>query len=127
MAEKKDPGKFTLGLNMADPSHRQVIDILNQQGRRKAQFIVNAILHYLHCPETPEIPQPAPVDSHVIEEIVLRILKQQTSAFPEPDITPEQKKPPQKSESLHTEGMEALLGKDGLSTIANTLAAFRND
>jgi len=127
MAEKKDPGKFTLGLNMADPSHRQVIDILNQQGRRKAQFIVNAILHYLHCPETPEIPQPAPVDSHVIEEIVLRILKQQTSAVPKPDIPPEQKKPPQKSESLHTEGMEALLGKDGLSTIANTLAAFRND
>lgn len=56
MAEKKDPGKFTLGLNMADPSHRQVIDILNQQGRRKAQFIVNAILHYLHCPKHRKYP-----------------------------------------------------------------------
>ncbi|MEA4848281.1 MAG: hypothetical protein VB106_13715 [Clostridiaceae bacterium] len=127
MAKKKDPRKFTLGLNMADPSHRQVIDILNQQGRRKAQFIVNAILHYLHCPETPEIPQPAPVDNHVIEEIVLRILKQQSSAVPEPDAPSEQRKTPQKSESLHTEGMEAFLGKDGLSAIANTLAAFRND
>lgn len=109
-----------------DPSHRQVIDILNQQGRRKAQFIVNAILHYINCPETPEIPQPSSIDSHVIEEIVFRILRQQASVIPESDEDPVRKSP-QKSESLHTEGMEALLGKNGFSTIADTLAAFRNE
>ncbi|MBP1736769.1 MAG: hypothetical protein H6Q60_650 [Oscillospiraceae bacterium] len=127
MAGKKDPGKFTLGLNMEDPTHRQVIDILNELGRRKAQFVVNAVLHYRYCRKTPEIPQPMPVDIHAIEEIVLRILKQQAASASESGVPPEQKKPPQKSESLHTEGMEALLGKDGLSAIANTLAAFRND
>ncbi|WP_326975275.1 hypothetical protein [Caproicibacter sp. BJN0012] len=127
MAKKRNPGKFTIGLNTMDPSHRQVIDILNQQGRRKAQFIVNAVLHYLNCPETPEIPQPSPMDSRVIEEIVLRILRREISSVPESDETSEGRKLPQKSESLHTGGMEALLGKNGFSTIADTLAAFRNE
>lgn len=69
MAEKKEQNKFTIQFNAADPSHRQVADLLNQQGRRKAQFLVNAVQHYLHCPETPDIPQPAPVDIHTIEDI----------------------------------------------------------
>ena len=30
--EKKDPGKFTVRFNMADPQHKAVIDLLNQQG-----------------------------------------------------------------------------------------------
>ena len=50
MAEKKEQNKFTIQFNAADPSHRQVADLLNQQGRRKAQFLVNAVQHYLHCP-----------------------------------------------------------------------------
>ena len=55
MAEKKSLYRFTIGFNPGDPSHRQVAELLNRQGRRKAQFLVNAILHYIHCPETPEI------------------------------------------------------------------------
>ena len=31
--EKKDPGKFTVRFNMADPQQKAVIDLLNQQGR----------------------------------------------------------------------------------------------
>ena len=77
MPEKKEQNKFTIQFNPADPAHRQTIDILNQQGRRKAQFIVNAVQHYLHCPETPDIPQPAPVDIHTIEDIVRRIVEEQ--------------------------------------------------
>ena len=30
--EKKGPGKFTVRFNMADPQHKAVIDLLNQQG-----------------------------------------------------------------------------------------------
>ena len=37
MPEKKEQNKFTIQFNPADPAHRQTIDILNQQGRRKAQ------------------------------------------------------------------------------------------
>lgn len=127
MAEKKDPSKFTIGFNRQDPQHRIVIDLINQQGRRKAQFIVNAVLHYIHCTETPDIPQPVPVDSKMIEEIVLRILQQRTAAAPmsEPKQTPAKR--PIKSESVHMDEMEDLLGKEGMSTIVNTLAAFRRD
>lgn len=50
MAGKKEPGKFTIKFNVMDPAHRQVIDTLEPMGRTKAQFIANAVLHYLHCP-----------------------------------------------------------------------------
>lgn len=127
MAEKKDPSKFTIGFNRQDPQHRIVIDLINQQGRRKAQFIVNAVLHYIHCTETPDIPQPVPVDSKMIEEIVLRILQQRMAVDPMPEPKQTPTKRPTKSEGVHMGEMEDLLGKEGMSTIVNTLAAFRRD
>lgn len=55
MAEKKDPGKFTVRFNICDPQHKAVVDLLNQQGRSKAQFLTNAVLHYINCTEAPEL------------------------------------------------------------------------
>ena len=54
MGEKKDSFRFTVQFNAGDPSHQQVAAILNEQGRRKAQFLVNAVTHYMNCPETRE-------------------------------------------------------------------------
>ena len=34
MAAKKQPGRFTIQFNAADPQQRRVIELLNQQGRR---------------------------------------------------------------------------------------------
>lgn len=45
MGEKKDSFRFTVQFNAGDPSHQQVAAILNEQGRRKAQFLVNAVTH----------------------------------------------------------------------------------
>ena len=81
MTEKKDPGKFTVRFNTADPHQRTVIEVLNQQGRYKAQFLTSAILHYVHCPETPDI-RSAAVDSTEIERIVRHVLAQQQTAAP---------------------------------------------
>ena len=72
---KKDLYKFTIQFSEGDPLHQQTAAILNQQGRRKAQFLVNAVMHYLHCKETPDIPQSAPVDVDAIEAIVRRIME----------------------------------------------------
>ena len=47
MTDKKDPGKFTIRFNICDPQHKAVIDLLNRQGRSKAQFLVSAVLHYI--------------------------------------------------------------------------------
>ena len=46
MTDKKDPRKFTIRFNICDPQHKAVIDLLNRQGRSKAQFLVSAVLHY---------------------------------------------------------------------------------
>lgn len=124
MPEKKEQNKFTIQFNPADPAHRQIIDILNQQGRRKAQFIVNAVQHYLHCPETPEIPQPAPVNTNAVEDIVRRIIEEKYKPAVMQEPVKEHVRHP-KNEGIHYDGAAELLGKDGLSAIANTIAAFR--
>lgn len=61
MTDKKDPGKFTIRFNICDPQHKAVIDLLNRQGRSKAQFLVSAVLHYINCKETPEVSVPVPI------------------------------------------------------------------
>ena len=43
MGIKKDPGKFTIRFNVADPQ-QAVVELLNRQGRYKAQFITSAVL-----------------------------------------------------------------------------------
>lgn len=79
MAEKKDRGRYTLRLNEKDPAHAEVIRVLEQQGpHSKGRFIVNAVLHYIHCGETPDITIRQTPDRTVIETIVLEILQQNT-------------------------------------------------
>ena len=82
MREKKDPYKFTIQFNPSDPTHQQTAVLLNRQGRRKAQFLVNAVMHYIHCSQTPDIPQAPPVDTSLIEAVVRKILKEQNEGAP---------------------------------------------
>lgn len=126
MAQKKDPGKFTVQFSLSDPNHKQTADILNRQGRRKAQFLVNAVMHYLHCPETPDIPQAASVDTALIEDVVRRILEEQKGQ--------EEKKPVpdgaarrvvRQSESIQFNDAEDILGEAGMAAIAKSMASFR--
>jgi len=100
MLEKKDPGKFTVRFNIADPQQRQVIELLNQQGRYKAQFLTSAILHYVHCSETPDIRGVPPVQSEEIERIVRTVLAQQPTASPQ--------EPPRKSTEVATPWEEPI-------------------
>lgn len=91
MLDKKDPGKFTVRFNPADPQQRTVIGLLNQQGRYKAQFLTNAILHYIHCPETPDVMSaPAAGSGEVerIERIVRNVLAQQQASPPQEPVQP---------------------------------------
>lgn len=129
MAEKKELYKFTIQFNPADPTHRQTADLLNQQGRRKAQFLVNAVMHYIHCPETPDMIPPAALDTALIETVVRRILKEQKV-----DAAPANTKPgcppkvsSQASEAVQFDEASDMLGAEGLAAIANTMAMFRKD
>ncbi len=44
--EKKNPYVTTIGFNRKDPNHRKVAELLNEMGRGKAQYIVNAVTAY---------------------------------------------------------------------------------
>lgn len=125
MAGKKEPGKFTIKFNILDPAHRQVIDTLEPMGRTKAQFLANAVLHYLHCSQTPEITQAAPADYTAVEAIVRRILDERLREPPAQPPLQGSKKKLRKSEDIQLEDAEAILGEDGMAAIADTLSAFR--
>lgn len=124
MAEKRDRYKFTIQFSPADPAHQQTVDILNQQGRRKAQFLVNAVMHYLHCSETPEIPQATPINAEAIEIIVRRILQEKSASAPASQDTPKTKRE-RHAENTRYENAADMLGEDGLAAIRNTMAVFR--
>ena len=57
MAEKKTPGRFCVQFNPNDPRHQQVIELLERQGRRKAQFIVEAVLREGDAAVMPDMAQ----------------------------------------------------------------------
>ena len=47
LVEKKKEFRFCVTFNPNDPLHRTAVRILNEQGRHKAQFLVNAINNYI--------------------------------------------------------------------------------
>lgn len=124
MPEKRIPYRFTIGFSPGDPAHQAVADLLNQQGRRKAQFLVNAVLHYIHCPETPEIPEvqahSAQVDLNGITEQVVNILKEQ-GYFKEAVSLADREPAPDYMEPLP----DGVLDAAGMAAISDSLAAFR--
>lgn len=122
---KKDLYKFTIQFSEGDPLHQQTASILNKQGRRKAQFLVNAVLHYLHCSETPDIPQPPPVDVGTIETIVRRIMEEQTDRNEPSEVKQGPVKRSVRSEQIDFDDATDVLGEDGMAAIRNTMASFR--
>lgn len=79
MTGKKERSRFSIKFNENDPMHEIVIGILEHQGpRQKAQFIANAVLHYMNCSETPDLKAvQTGIDKAAIERVVLEILEQQ--------------------------------------------------
>lgn len=53
MEEKSNPFRFTLLFNKSDARHQRAVEILNQQGKSKSQYIVTALLHYVDCTRQP--------------------------------------------------------------------------
>ncbi|MDR2025455.1 MAG: hypothetical protein LBQ71_19925 [Hungatella sp.] len=138
MAEKKNRGRFTLRLNEKDPAHAEVIRLLEQQDpHSKGRFIANAILHYVHCSETPDISIRQMPDRATIESIVLDILHQQKTDEVSIDETPDfpvrsvrLEEPVRKKTSLlpepeFGEAEESGVDDDVRNMIKGTLSAFR--
>ena len=123
---KKDLYKFTIQFSEGDPLHQQTADILNRQGRRKAQFLVNAVMHYLHCSETPDIPQPPPIDTNAIEMIVRRIMAEESSKpIVDGQISPIPAQKDVNSVLIDSNDGIDWLGEDSIADIKKTMVGFR--
>lgn len=134
MSEKKDRERFSIKFNENDPSHDAVIRLLEQQGpHRKAQFIVNAVLHYINCEKTPDILSPQAIDRESIEEIVIEILERKGTvkqAGHEADIREESmlKRGTVKQEQKRKgEQPQKEIDQATLALIADTMSAFRSN
>ena len=107
MDTKKDPGKFTIRFCMSDPRQKRAVDELNAQGRLKAQFLTNAILHYVEGAAT--LPPQEELEP-ILGQIVKRMLD---------DRADMSAKPTEKIDSSEP------FSADSLAAIAGTLQAFR--
>ena len=129
MPEKKTPGRFTISLNLEDPIQREVAEVINRQGpRRKAQFIVNAISHYIHCSETSAIQRvpESTADSAAIEAVILHVLAEKglLREKAQPQMTAVPVMPVEQEKEVRRQA-EELLGEKGVSAIQSTIAALR--
>lgn len=70
--EKKNPYVMTIGFNRKDPNHVRVAEFLNEMGRGKAQYIVNAVMAYHDAPKVDHIPE---LDKAAIRKIIQEILE----------------------------------------------------
>ncbi len=127
MAGKKSPGRFTLSFNVEDPKQLSVVNILNRQGRTKAQFITDAILHYMNCPENPAMDIPPPqMDEERIRQIVRSLLQEQAVSRPQapsPDVQGEPVPAESTPASIDARG-DSQFDEKQLAAIAKTMAAF---
>jgi len=76
MSEKANAFKFTIQMNAQDKLHQTAADYLNRQGRRKGQYIVNAILRYEQEGGQLESAH-LPLDATMIEMIIRKVLATQ--------------------------------------------------
>ena len=132
MAAKKQPGRFTIQFNAADPQQRQVIELLNQQGRRKAAFLTSAVLCYCGQGAAPAVPPPTP-ESAMIEQIVQKILAAKNldtlaQVGDQPDLLPPtlpRETPGMSAAMTRPAAAEPELAADDLAAICNTIDVFR--
>lgn len=126
MGEKKKPGRFTLQFNLEDPQQRTVSELLEQQGRHKAQFITSAVLLYIQCPKPQDCSGETPaIDEAAMERMLLSILeKHPRFAAAAPGALPETKEPPAPTASVR-EPWADTMGDNALKAISDTLAAFQ--
>lgn len=121
---KKNPYRFNLQFDRNDPNHQEVVEILTAEGRRRAQFVVNAILHYKYCENSTNIG----IDQNKlllrrIEEVVKTTVEDSLKKVQLKTVqTPEQKKPLRRSAEISMEDIE-IDGKDAES-VMRSLGSF---
>lgn len=87
MADKKDPGRFTLHFNLNDPQQSAAVDILNRNGRQKASLIARALLYYMESPGTSHEEKSYIPDNAILEQAILSVLTKNPHLIPGGHLT----------------------------------------
>ena len=133
MGEKKTESKFTIQFGTADPAHIQVAGILNRLGRyRKAQYIVDAVLHYEGCGRAREFPRQVWQCEMSIEGAIDgalgRLAHDKANIGSKVSSSQDEAKQTDQQGTIGElnsgEAMEAL-GEDGFSAVVDALDMFR--
>lgn len=124
MSQKKDICRFTIQFNPTDPCHQKVIELLNSQGRSKAQFIANAINHYIHCPQTPDIPQNI---SYNIKDMVVEAVNQYMRNKDKNDKDREFKREKIQNNSNSIVYDDLPFDENDMQAITDTIAMFKGN
>jgi len=147
MHGKKSDTKFTIQFSHKNPSHIQVAEILNQQARgNKAQYIVDAVLHYVNSGGAQEAqPRSGLLDARQVETIVNRMLQDRqihgggSSSAPAPVATASTSSFPagnehgtdssahqvQPANEIDMDNVTEVLGDEDSAVIASALNMFR--
>lgn len=126
MSEKKAPGRFTLQFNLKDPQQRAVSELLEQQGRHKAQFITSAILCYIQGSNTKEHDSRQPVmDETALERMLSSVLeKHPLFTAASADNAPQVRESPARM-SAGAKVWNDTIDDDAIRAISDTLSAFQ--
>jgi len=129
--EKRNIGRFCIQFNNADPRHLQVVELLEAQGRRKAQFIAEAVLHYINYSGSQEgyTQQDTDALKRTVEKIVREYLKAKpdASAAEAPVISPQYVVESPADESMPGIGQGGEIDDDLLASIRESVSALRGD
>ena len=132
MISKKAQTRFTVQFNQTDPSHLKVADILNNQKKHgKAQYIVDAVIHYISCGLAESATHLIKLDEKQIELIVKRLLQDmnvcttdnQPATNNQLDLHSQSQ--PQIADKITLDGATEALDEKGIKAVSNALISFR--
>lgn len=121
---KKNPYIMTIGFDKNIDRHVQVADMLNSMARKKAQYIVDAVLAYHQMQEQGIVPVASlGMDYNQIKSIVLQILSEQGRIKETNPATYEQEV--EESDNIQQENFLDF-DAESLDGIMQSIAAFRD-
>ena len=128
MISKKAQTRFTVQFNQTDPSHLKVADILNNQKKHgKAQYIVDAVIHYIGCGLAESATHQIKLDEKQIELIVKRLLRDMNVSVTgnQPSVDNHLQPQPQIADKTMLDGATEALDNKSFKAVANALVSFR--
>lgn len=123
---KKNPYITTIGFDRTDPRHVQVAELLNSMTRKKAQYIVDAILAYESRKENGEVSMRlSGIEYEQIKVLVRQVLEEQgmsSGGSPERVVSVKRNA---EVEPAGKPGGGIDIDEDALDGIMQSLEAFR--